>query len=417
MELELSASESDTQLAVGPTPVPEDIKISPESIYQTSQPAVEIAASPMVLFETNHLVISELIYYKERCKKAEDKCAILKNQIRQIRSLEKTPQDMAKTLDQNVQQIYSLKKKLGDRTRLEQYLSLSNARNAAPDSQCIFTQQFRVLNDLLDQVVVLDGTDEPPIGALTGCSADLDSLLTNVFGKDSLSTPEAMPSAFPALNSYNLIRTLTGAAIHSWILGSEYPTNMIGATPLLQEYRSLIDTWCMYEPNDVVIYVCSLNSGGRESLCDLDLAVHRSMIKDESFQDVIIPRLSEMFTSRLTSALGPLLPAESKSEGIRKLQSSLKDLSLLSVQIRSELLVGNDYYELVWPSTGSYFDETEMEAKVSGPVAIANVVRLPLCPGIRAYARERAMVDYRGLRMGKFSTSRPKYVVKALVLC
>jgi hypothetical protein len=370
----------------------------------------------MALFETNQLVISELVYYKERCRKAEDRCAILKNQIRQIRSLENTPQDVAKTLDQNVQQIYSLKRKLGDRTRFEQYLSLSNVRNVAPDSQCVFTEQFRVLNDLLDQIVILNGTEKPPIGDLKGRSADLDSLLTNVFGKDILSTPEAMPIAFPALNSYNLVRTLTGAAIHSWILGSEYSTNMIGATPLLQEYRSLLDTLCMYGTNDIAIYVCSLDSGGHENLCDLDLAVHRSMIKDESFQDVIIPKLSEMFTSRLTSALEPLLPAESKSEGIRKLRSSLRDLSLLSVQIRSELLVGNDHYELVWPSIGSYFDGTEMEAKVSGPIAIANAVRLPLCPGIRAHARERAMVDYRGLRMGKFSSSRPKYVVKALVL-
>jgi hypothetical protein len=126
--------------------------------------------------------------------------------------------------------------------------------------------------------------------------------------------------------------------------------------------------------------------------------------------------MSKVFTNRLTDALQPLFRKEFEREGIEKLRSSLYDIMHRSVQIRSELLVGTDHYEIIWPSVGSSFEGAEMEMNSSEPITVANMVRLPICPGIRAYTRGKAMVDYRGLAMDKPSSQCPKYVVKALIL-
>jgi hypothetical protein len=242
-------SKSNKQSVIRQTTVPKDMETSNGSIYQKSHLAVGVSCSPTVLSETNCLALSELVYYKKRYKKTEHKRRIMENQKRQIESLGKTPKDVTKVLDQQVQKISNLTKRLDDRKKLEQYLCISDAQGVLSDSNRLMAQ-FQLLKEELAKVLVLGGSDEPPIGDLKGISADLDSLLTYVFGKDILCKPEVMPTAFPALTSYKLIQALTGASIQSWVFGSEYPTYLMGVTPLLQEYRNLIATWCTYLSSD-----------------------------------------------------------------------------------------------------------------------------------------------------------------------
>lgn len=198
--------------------------------------------------ESTHAVMaSELAFYKEHYEKAKEKCLILENQRRQIESLGHIPGHVTRVLNQNTRKIANLRKELKDRTNLEQYLSFSNAPNAVSNSHRLISS-FQILKDTITTVLVMDGDKEYPIENLPGISADLDGLLSCVFGIDTLCKFEAIPNAFPTSTSFELIQALTGASIYSWVFGAEFQSHVMGITPLLQEYRSLITTWCKFEP-------------------------------------------------------------------------------------------------------------------------------------------------------------------------
>lgn len=212
---------------------------------------LDIDPPTILLTRTNYLTMaSELIFYKERCKKAEHECRIAKNQRRQIKSLCGIPEDVKKALSENTRTISDLKRKLDDRTKLERYLCFSNAQSAAPNSPSFITQ-FHILKDQITAVLVVNGLHEPPIRDLKGSSADLDCLLLSVFGEEISCHPTTIPDIFPALTSYELAQALAGASICSWIFGSDYQTHVMGVTPLLEEYRNLISTWCTYELDSI----------------------------------------------------------------------------------------------------------------------------------------------------------------------
>lgn len=126
--------------------------------------------------------------------------------------------------------------------------------------------------------------------------------------------------------------------------------------------------------------------------------------------------MSEMFTDRLTQALQPFFRESVKHKAIKKLRSSLSTVFELAVQVRSESLLSANHFELIWPVAGSAANEAEMEAIHSNPVVDANIVRLPLLPGLRAYAKKKTVVEYRGFTKGTSSDLCHDYVVKALIL-
>jgi hypothetical protein len=132
---------------------------------------------------------------------------------------------------------------------------------------------------------------------------------------------------------------------------------------------------------------------------------------------MIVPYMSDALTTRLLNALQPLFDQRQKRGATRKLRSSLHCILSLAVQIRSESLVGTENYESVWPSTGSLFDQNEMETRHAGSLNSANIVRLPLCPGFRAYPKRKEIVGYHGLGNGQWPHISPMYVIKAMVLC
>jgi hypothetical protein len=126
--------------------------------------------------------------------------------------------------------------------------------------------------------------------------------------------------------------------------------------------------------------------------------------------------MSEMLTNRLTHALQPFFRKSLKRKAIKKLRSSLGAVFKLAVEVRSESLLSANHFELIWPVAGSAANKAEVEAINSNPIADANVVRLPLFPGLRAYAKKRTMVEYRGFAKGASTDLHQDYVVKALIL-
>jgi hypothetical protein len=206
-------------------------------------------SSTAISESTYAVMASELAFYKECYQKAEVECLILGNQLRQIESLGQLPGDTTKILKQNIRTIASLKRKLQDRANLEQYLSFSKAPNAMSNSQRLIGL-FQNLKDSIATVLVMDGGKDRPIDSLPGKSADLDGLLSSVFGIDTHCKLEGTPNAFPTLNSFELVQALTGASIYSWVFGAEFQAHVMRTTPLLEEYRILITTWCKLDSID-----------------------------------------------------------------------------------------------------------------------------------------------------------------------
>jgi len=156
--------------------------------------------------------------------------------------------------------------------------------------------------------------------------------------------------------------------------------------------------------------------GGHESLYDLDLAVHRSIIESEGFKEVIVPEMSKIFRDRLTDALGPFFNEDLRPQAIEKLRSSLTAVFELAVEVRAESLLSANHFELIWPAAGSAANEAEMESINSNPIANGKMVKLPLFPGLRAFHKEKAMVDYSGFAKNALNDMCQDHVLKALVL-
>jgi hypothetical protein len=138
------------------------------------------------------------------------------------------------------------------------------------------------------------------------------------------------------------------------------------------------------------------------------------MIEEESFKNVTVPVMSSSLTTRLLDALAPLLNQRIKPNVVAKLRTSLETVIRTAIQVRALSLVGNEYYESVWPSIGSAFDDSEMETNDSGSNGV--VVRIPLCPGLRVHSKRAAMVEYHSFEHSKMSCTTLKYVVKSMVV-
>lgn len=155
------------------------------------------------------------------------------------------------------------------------------------------------------------------------------------------------------------------------------------------------------------------NSGGNEKLYALDSVAIQSLIDEEPFEDIVVPRLASLHTRRMLAALDPIFDPELKQKTIKKLKASLKGLFHLATRIRFMTIVGNESYESFWPRLASTFDESKMD-KISSESERPQIVRLPICPGLRAYSKSEIAVDH-GLE--HHSASDPTdYVIKALVI-
>jgi hypothetical protein len=116
--------------------------------------------------------------------------------------------------------------------------------------------------------------------------------------------------------------------------------------------------------------------------------------------------MSSELTTRLVNALEPLFDEDLKHKTIKKLQKSLKPLMSIAIHIRCLSLVGNEYYE---------FDREEMGDLYAGP-DMGKSVRLPVCPGLRAYSKAGTVVSYKGFGKDPALLEPTKFVIRAMVL-
>jgi len=234
------------------TSVPETTKSSNDSIDPNTSvgPGFEDGSLSTARLESTLAVMaSELAFYKQGYEDAKDECLILENQRRQIESLGKLPKDVTRILKENIRTIASQERKLDNRANLERYLSFSKVSNAESNSEKLIGL-FQNLKDSIAKVLVMDDAKEHPVESLLRISVDLDGLLSSVFGIDSHCKLDESPNASLTLTSFELVHALTGASIHEWVFGAEFQVHMMRTTPLLDEYRSLISTWCKLGPLD-----------------------------------------------------------------------------------------------------------------------------------------------------------------------
>jgi hypothetical protein len=76
-------------------------------------------------------------------------------------------------------------------------------------------------------------------------------------------------------------------------------------------------------------------------------------------------------------------------------------------------MIGAMNMELKLPPSVPVYKPTDY---FSNPIADGKVVKLPVLPGLRAYPKEKTMVQYRGFVEGIPSDMRQDYMVKALIL-
>jgi hypothetical protein len=241
---------SDGSLSGRSASVPGTMKQTDNSVnsYAPNLSAYENQMSYAALSESTYAVIaSELAFYKNHNKKLQKECIILDNQRRQIKSLSGLPGDMTKVVSEYTRNQHILESRLRDRRELEQYFASGKVPDAVPNTQRIFGL-FQDLKYRIALLPVMDGAREYPIESLTGISADLDDLLSSVFGADTPSKLQETPSVSPILTSFELIQALTGASICDWVFGAEFQVDVMRTTPLLEGYRSLIKTCCKFEP-------------------------------------------------------------------------------------------------------------------------------------------------------------------------
>ena len=244
--VDLPISASDGSLSGRPASVPGTMKQTDNSVnsYAPTLYAYENQISSAALSESTYAVMaSELAFYKERYQKTKEECLILENQRQRVESLGQLPEKVTKVLNQNTRRITILKNQLKDRTSLERYFAIGNAPNAVPNTQRLFGL-FQDLKYRIATVPVMDSAREYPIESLTGISADLDDLLSSVFGVDTPSKLQETPSVLPILTSFELMQALIGASICDWVFGAEFQVDVMRTTPLLEGYRSLIKTCC-----------------------------------------------------------------------------------------------------------------------------------------------------------------------------
>ncbi|KAH7385874.1 hypothetical protein BKA66DRAFT_527493 [Pyrenochaeta sp. MPI-SDFR-AT-0127] len=347
-------------------------------------------------------LVSELAHYKDRCYRAEEECTGLKKERRQMESSHalatSASNNVSKILLQNSMQINSLKKKAQLHKDLEPFLCIGDADCEALAAQHILTH-FRAMKARISTIFILKGVLTPRLRMLYDNSDDLDLLLTTVFDAGYDSRVKAISNVCPAFTFSDLVQGLTGAAIHRWVFQCEYRSYATTITPLLQKYREHIATLC-----------------GDERLCSLDTAAHHSLLGEKTFVEATIPRMGNSLTTRFLTALQPLFDQCPKYDTSRSLKPLLRDIFQLAIQIRTLSLNGQEDYESIWPLSGSSFDVNDMETKHLGTMSVADIVWLTICPGLRAYSKNKEMVQYRAFGVHQEPKRAPRYVIKALTL-
>lgn len=209
---------------------------------------IRTSSSTVVCNDTYSDLSHELAYYKKRCETMEGRCQRMQIERRQMQSSYEesngVPEKLSNLIHQVVERNVHLKKRLNDQLDLEPYLTHENT-STRPSTAHQVISLFQSMKEELLSIRIFKGSHKPLITRFHGASIDLDSLLATVGVGVQARTEETL-GAIPASSLGELLRALTGAAVHRWIFESEFQSHIITVTPLLQKYRDCITTWCTY---------------------------------------------------------------------------------------------------------------------------------------------------------------------------
>lgn len=169
------------------------LKLRPRnsSVIRESESSVDIdhvGASTQFTYErsnANHAeIIAQVTHYKLRSEVAEEQCAMLRKEIRNMESMypdvHKMPGALLKSYQNKSRQVLELREQLKNRKVLSAYFSISrSSMNALTMEQLLF--KFRDMNEKLMTLPVRNGTEAPSLGAHRNFCTDLDSLFHTIF--------------------------------------------------------------------------------------------------------------------------------------------------------------------------------------------------------------------------------------------
>jgi cell division septum initiation protein DivIVA len=204
-----------------------------------------------ILAEDQEDMVFELAQYKHRCQKAEQECANLKKELRQMQSdyaqanglQEKILMQLRSRTQLNIKQ----QNQLNDKKDLEPYLAIGKAWDNMPTIRKLLVD-YKDMKEKLSSVLLFN--EERPISAETlyGRSDDLDLLLRTVLHIDEQEKATNTLKIAPTFKIRECIQALTGAAIKIWVFESTYKSISMMVTPVLKHYRSQVASLCTIEP-------------------------------------------------------------------------------------------------------------------------------------------------------------------------
>ena len=163
--------------------------------------------------------------------------------------------------------------------------------------------------------------------------------------------------------------------------------------------------------------------GDKNILRSLDFASHRSLIKNDRLQKIVLPRKAKSLAEQHLKILAPFIAEKDKAECTKALGRRLEGVFTVAFDLKVLLMTTKNMFECIWPAPGSEFDINTMETARprgremdrDGQTESPRVV-LPVTPGLRAYLHDRQMVDYNGFRnVGDRVDGQQSVVAKSMV--
>jgi hypothetical protein len=162
---------------------------------------------------------------------------------------------------------------------------------------------------------------------------------------------------------------------------------------------------------------------------NLDFATYHSLIKEDYFQQHLIPTRAKALAARISTTITPLFQSQRplalwEVDILKELDKHLPALIKMfesALRIKTRALVSRDIFEAVFPRQGSSYDQGLMddEKPYSGGLLQGQtpLIRLCLAPGLRKYKFERKLVDYNGFRKSGSGLQEPSdTIAKAVVI-
>jgi hypothetical protein len=198
--------------------------------------------------ETVLLLSTELAHYKKLFHEEVEERARMDWQGREILRWRGTHAKSAEIIQDKDSQIRKLQKKLHKQSALECHFDVDNLRHPLSNDRSLRLNFFDLKYKVSKMYVSEESEDTSRLDmdGLFGESKDLDHLLSTIYPVCDASFPRKTSSVPSRLSLGELVPTLTGAAIHLWIYGSEFRWPAMTITPLLQKYREHLATVCKY---------------------------------------------------------------------------------------------------------------------------------------------------------------------------